>query len=164
MSQIDLPPGGDSRFAEKYIYQFIELINQDRLTAIHTDLSKFDPSNLQDHYRMELQDYFVEVSHSKHPSSGADSFIMLFTNLQQVREGCTEKVILAYMHLDQNQFQRFRSTVEQQTHRKKKMEEERRLTEALSQVDQVLTEMSGPVLPQTQALPAKLENSLAVSN
>lgn len=135
------PPSGDPKKAEKYISQMITLLDTDKTEAKHTDLSKFDPSSLQDHYRIDLKDYSVEVSHSKQPNSGADSYVILFTNLQNLREGCGEKVILAYMHLSADQFKRFASAVSSQTDRKKKAEEEARLNQALTPIDQVLEEL-----------------------
>lgn len=136
-----LPPSGDSQKAEKYLNRLIDLIADDKLSVSHTDLSKLDPSLLQDHYRMELKDYQVEISHSKQPNSGHDSYICLFTNLQQVREGCTEKVILAYLHLDPTQFHKFKTVADDQLERERRKEEERRFSQAMSKVDEILDEL-----------------------
>lgn len=135
------PPGGTPEQAEKYVSQIIDLIEQDKLQVVHTDLAKFDPSNLQDHYRLELKDYNVEISHSKNPDNGKDSYIILFTNLQSIRDGCTEKIILAYMHLDPLQFKRFVTSAHEQNTRNKKIEEDKRLQEALQPIDQVLDQL-----------------------
>lgn len=143
------PPSGTPKQAEKYITQLIDLINADRLEVIHTDLSKFDPSNLQDHYKLELQDYSVEISHSKNPNNGNDSYILLFTNLKNVRDGCTEKIILAYMHLDLIQFKKFIDTSDLQTQRKKRKEEEKRLKEAMLPIDQALENIVKDTLQET---------------
>ncbi len=132
------PPSGDPVQAEKYINQLINLIESDRLDIIHTDLGKFDPSSLQDHYRVELKDYRVEVSHSKYPNTGKDSYVILFTNIKNVADGNYEKIILAYMHLDNTQFSRFKKVAFGQIDRKKKVEEEKRLKAALAPVDQIL--------------------------
>lgn len=136
------PPGGTPEQAEKYVSQIIDLIDADKLEVNHTDLAKFDPSNLQDHYRLELQDYHVEVSHSKNPDNGKDSFVILFTNLQNIRDGCSEKIILAYMHLDPLQFKRFVSASHEQHNRRFKIEEEKRLTEAMQPIDQALKSLN----------------------
>lgn len=135
------PPSGDPKQAEKYITKLIDLLNADKIQTDHTDLSKFDPSSLQDHYRLDLKEYCVEISHSKNPNSGNDSFVILFTNLQNVRDGCTEKIILAYMHLSLEQFKRFAYAAGQQFERIKKAEEEKRLNTALVPIDEAIKEM-----------------------
>src|SRR3989442_356181 len=103
------PPSGDPTQAEKYIIQLIQLIETDKLVASKTDLAKFNPTPLQDHYLLELQEYQVEVSHSKHPNSGKDSFVILFTNIKNLTPGNAEKIILAYLHLDPSQFSRLKN-------------------------------------------------------
>ena len=138
------PPSGDSKKAEKYIKDFIQLINADKLEVNRTDLSQFDPTNLQDHYRLDLKDYQVEVSHSKQPDSGKDFYVLLFNNIKQVRENCSEKVILAYMHLNEDQFVAFKRACEGQVGRAKQKAEEKRLEEALSPIDQALQDISNP--------------------
>ncbi|MBI2600658.1 hypothetical protein HYW42_01780 [Candidatus Daviesbacteria bacterium] len=141
-SPVGLPPNGDSGQAEKYILQLIKLIDKDLITVSHTDLSRFDPSSLQFHYRINLKDYQVEISHSKHPDSGKDSYIMLFTNIKNMIENRCEKLILAYLHLEVAQFNRFKKTADDQLFRIKKAEEEKRLKEALAPVDKVLDQIS----------------------
>lgn len=137
------PPGGYPSQAEKYINQLISLIDKDKLNVSHTDLSKFDPSTLQDHYRLELRDYQVEVSHSKHPDSGKDSYIILFTNIKNHLSGDCEKIILAFMHLDVNQFLRFKKVSLNQLDKKRRAEEEKRLKAALEPVDLLLEDLNG---------------------
>ncbi len=145
------PPSGDPVQAEKYINQLIHLIETDKLDVVHTDLAKFDPGSLQDHYRLELAEYRVEVSHSKYPNSGKDSYVILFTNIKNIAEGKSEKIILAYMHLDANQFSRFRKTAFSQMERMKKIEEEKRLKAALEPVDQVLQNFTSDHLESTES-------------
>lgn len=137
------PPSGDPNQAEKYINQLVELIDTDRLDVAHTDLSKFDPSSLQDHYSLELDQYKVEVSHSKQPASGNDSYVILFTNIKNLTDGNCEKIILAYMHLSDNQFADFKNASLQQLERRRKAEEEKRLKEAMSPIDQALGNLTG---------------------
>lgn len=136
------PPSGDPTQAEKYINQLIGLIEIDKLDVSHTDLGKFDPSALQDHYRLDLKDYEVEVSHSKQPDSGRDFYIILFNNLKYINERCSEKVILAYMHLNEGQFKSFKSSVNKQIERKGKAEEEKRLKEVMLPIDHVLENLT----------------------
>ncbi len=142
MSNPTTPPAGDALKAESYLAKVIDLINQDKLTVWHTNLEKFDPSNLEDHYRLELKDYSVEISHSKQPNSGADSFIMLFTNLKYVSEGCSEKIILAYLHLTSDQFHRFKQVAQTQTDRIKKIHDEQRFKSAMDPIDKALEDVS----------------------
>jgi len=137
------PPSGDPQKAEKYVLQLISLIEQDKLTISHTDLARFDPSSMQDHFQIDLKDYLVEISHSKHPESGKDSYVMLFTNIKNITNGDSQKVMLAYMHLDDTQFIKFRKSYADQLIRRKKLEEEKRLKEALLPVDEVLEQLSG---------------------
>lgn len=136
------PPSGDPARSEKYVSQLITLIEKDKLNIIHTDLSKFDSSSLEDHFLTQLKDYQVEFSHGKHPQSGKDSYIMLFTNLKHVVNGGHQKIILAYMHLDDTQFVRVKRAGMEQVERKRRIEEERRLKVALEPVDKLLSEMS----------------------
>lgn len=136
------PPSGDPVQAEKYVNQLIQLIETDRLNISHTDLAKFDPSALQDHYRVELKEYCVEISHSKHPASGKDSYIILFTNIKNITDGACEKIILAFMHLDEGQFAAFKTSYKEQSERTRKEQEERRLKNALEPVDQILADLT----------------------
>ena len=136
------PPSGDPQKAAKYVDQLIAFIEEDKLTISHTDLARFDPSSLQDHFRVDLKEYQVEVSHSKHPQTGKDSYVILFSNLKNVANGNYQRIILAYMHLDDSQFMRFRKAYAQQIDRKKKAEEEKRLNEALIPIDQALENIS----------------------
>lgn len=138
------PPSGDPKQAEKYINQLIELIEKDLLDVKHTDLAKFDPSALQDHYSLELKEYKVEVSHSKYPNSGKDSYIILFTNIKNISEGNFKKIILAYMHLDESQFTAFKKASLNQIERQRKAEQEKRLKETMVPIDQILERLTSP--------------------
>lgn len=140
------PPSGDPEKADHYICKLIELINSDKLAISQTDLSKFDPTSLQNHYRLDLKDYGVEVSHTKQPDSGKDFYIILFNNLKYISGQCTERVILAYMHLTEAQFKSFKSASDKQLERKRKEAEEKRLKEAMAPIDQVLEQLSAPPL------------------
>lgn len=135
------PPGGDPLQAEKYIKQLVQLLDSDKLEVTHTDLAAFDPSSLQDHYRIDLKDYQVEVSHNKHPNTGKDSYVILFTNIKNFTQSC-EKIILAYMHLNETQFSDFKRAGLEHIVRKEKREEERRLNEALKPVNDILEHLS----------------------
>lgn len=141
-SIIQPPPSGEPHLAERYLNKLISLINNDKISVIHTDLKKFDPSNLQDHYRIDLKEYQVEISHSKQATNGKDQYIILFTNLQNVRENGSEKIILAYMYLSEDQFRKFKLVSEDHLERKRKEEEEKRVKEALAPVEDVLDKIS----------------------
>lgn len=138
------PPIGDSKKADKYIAQLIDLINADKLTVSQTDLSKFDPSSLQHHYRVDLTDYEVEVSHNKNPDTGAYAYVLLFNNLKLVNNVCAEKVILAYIHLTETQFSKFKTVCDDHMERKRKEAEDKRFTEAMQPIDTILDQLKSP--------------------
>ncbi len=147
-SSIPLPPPvGDQKKADFYLAKLIDLINTDKLVVSRTDLSKFDPTSLQDHYRLDMKDYEVEISHNKQPNSGQDFYIILFNNLKHINESCTEKVILAYIHLSDDQFAKFKVVADDQLERKRKEAEEKRFKEAMTPIDQALEELSSNPQP-----------------
>ncbi len=147
------PPNGDIEKSDKYLMQLIELINQDKLIATHTDLSKFDPTSLQEHYRLDLKDYEVEVSHNKQANTGKDSYIILFNNLKSVNEKCTEKIILAYLNLTGDQFAKFKTIADDQIERKRKEAEEKRFKEAMTPIDQALEELAAsPAVTEEESM------------
>lgn len=136
------PPSGGAEKADYYISQITELVSSDKLIVAHTDLSKFDPTSLQDHYRIDLKDFEVEVSHNKKPDTGEDFYVILFNNLKRINEKCAEKAILAYMNLTDGQFQKFKVVAQEQIERKRKEEEEKRFKEAMAPIDSVLENLS----------------------
>lgn len=136
------PPSADSKKAHKYIAQLVDLINTDKLLVSQTDLSKFDPTSLQNHYRVNLDDYEIEVSHTKQADSGQDFYIMLFNNLKRIYGDASKKVILAYMHLTQEQFNNFKDVSDKQLAQKAKEAEEKRFTEVMEPIDQALANLS----------------------
>lgn len=136
------PPNGDAKKADRYINQLIGLISADKLTVLHTDLSRFDPTSLQDHYRLDLKDYEIEISHNKKPDSGEDFYVILFNNLKYINGKCMEKIILAYLHLDETQFKNFKSVSDEQLEKKRKEAEEKRFREAMAPVDQMLEQLT----------------------
>lgn len=138
MSTASNPPRGDYQKAEKYISQLAILVEQNKLEVVHTDLNRFDPSTIQDHYRLDLNDYQIEISHSKLPNSGADSYVMLFTNLKNVVEGNANKTILAYTQLSDTQFHKFKTAADAQLEERRQKEEEKRFNDALSPIDSLL--------------------------
>lgn len=140
--KIQPPPSGEPHLAEKYLNKLIGLLSDDKISVNHTDLKKFDPSNLQDHYRIDLKQYQVEISHSKQATDGKDQYIILFTNLKNVREEGTEKIILAYIYLSDEQFRKFKLVASDQLERKRKEEEEKRVKEALAPIEDILNKIS----------------------
>ncbi len=160
-----IPPKGDFEKAEKYIRSLVDLISQDKVLVSHTDLSKFDPTNLQDHFKVELPDHQIEISHNKQPNSGQDVYVMLFTNIQKLSqdpslnaESCNEKVILAYTILNEQQFKRFRGVALEQIEKFRKIEEERKFNTALHPLDRALEEIaSGPSIAPTPHPEAKTD-------
>ncbi|MDO8639011.1 MAG: hypothetical protein Q7R43_05525 [Candidatus Daviesbacteria bacterium] len=132
------PPIGNSEKTDQYLTRLIALINSDKLIVSHTDLSKFDPTSLQDHYRLDLQDYEVEISHNKKPDTGKDFYVILFNNLKKVNNSCSEKVILAYLHLTGDNYAKFKTIAEDQIERRRREAEEKRFKEAMLPIDHSL--------------------------
>lgn len=142
------PPRGDYQKAEKYISELCTLIGQNKIDVIHTDLKKFDPNSIQDHYRITLEDYHIEISHSKLPNTGSDSYVMLFTNLKNVASGNADKTILAYTPLSDTQFQTFKEAAQTQIEERRRKEEEKRFNEALSPIDNLLNQVKHTTTPE----------------
>jgi len=136
------PPKGNSEKAERYINQLVELINQNKLQVFHTDLKRFDPGSLQDHYTVNLTDYQIEISHSKHPNSGKASYVMIFNNFKHLAQGSGEKVILAYIYLADAQFSKFKIVADHQLEEKRRTEEEKRFKQAVAPIDSLLSQAS----------------------
>lgn len=140
-NDITPPPAGDALQAENYIRKLIHLVDKDIVEIARTDLSQFAVGSLQNHYRVVLNDYHVEISHSTHPQSGNSSYIMLFTNIRNYPQ-TGQKIILAYMHIHDIQFKDIKASADQQVARVKKRAEEKRLKDALKPIDQILDEIS----------------------
>lgn len=136
------PPKGDLDKAEKYVSQLVDLINQRKIEVYHTDLAKFDPTSLQDHYSINLEKYQIEISHSKHQDSGKNSFVMIFNNLKNIAGGNGEKVILAYIYLADSQFSKFKIVADRFLEEKRRIEEEQNFKEALAPIDDLLDQVS----------------------
>lgn len=136
------PPRGDFDKAEKYINQLVSLINQNKVSVFQTDLKKFDPTSLKDHYTITLNEYQIEISHSNHPSTDKDSYVMIFNNLKNVSEGSAQKVILAFIYLADAQYSKFKIVADRQIHERERVEEEKKFKEALGPIDQLLDHAS----------------------
>lgn len=153
-SSSDNPPRGDFETAEKYINQLVDLLNDNKIEVYHTDLKRFDPTTLQDHYTINLKEYQIELSHSKQPESGKDSYVMIFNNMKQISEGSPAKAILAYIYLADSQFSKFKVVADHFIEQKRKMEEERRFKEALQPIDQLLDQASDESNPPAASISA----------
>lgn len=160
--QLPPPPKGDFAKAEKYTQKLTELVKEDKVIIQHTDLKKYDLNSLQDHYRMDLGDYEVEVSHSKQPESGKDLYVLLFNNLKRVSENgntCTNKVILAYIHLTEEQFHKFKNVADEQLEKIRRREEARRFKQAMSPIDQLLEDITQKDTPIEEEEPLMVNSS-----
>lgn len=133
-----VPPKGDEQKGEKYISDLIRLIEQGKVQVHKTDLAQFNPSSLQNHYRLDLDDFQIEISHSTHLESGASSFVIIFNNLKNIADGNTEKAILAYIHLSEEQYRRFHQVAEEQIERLRKIEDEKKFIQAVRPLDERL--------------------------
>lgn len=136
------PPGGDQQRAESYIKQLIQLLTDNKLTATHTDLTKFDPNALQDHYRIDIKTYQLEVSHSKQPATGKDIYVLLFINSPSVDDFYNAHGIIAYLVLSDDQFKRFKAIADEQIETRRKVEEEKRFAKAIKPIEELLDKIA----------------------
>lgn len=132
--QKTLPPIGDVSKAEKYINQLIELMNKDKCTVTQSDLAKFGQSHMQEHFRISLGTYDAEVSHSLNQNQ-KDTYILLFTNTQQIKEGKAQDAILAYINLSSELYNELKASIETHIERKIKEAEQKRFNEAMQPID-----------------------------
>jgi molecular chaperone GrpE (heat shock protein) len=155
------PPKGDFEKAEKYINQLVELLNQKRVEVFHTDLKKFDPTTLQDHYTIKLEDYQIEISHSKQPNTGKDSYVMIFNNFKNLTDGKGEKAILAYVYLADSHFSKFKIVADRQIEDRRRAEEEKRFKEAMTPIDSLLDQALASTKPEhTPTAPSQTSQHL----
>lgn len=136
------PPSGDSQRADSYVTQLTGLISQNKLRVVHTDLSKFDPSSLHDHYSLDLKEYQVEISHSKQPTTGRDSYVVLFNNIKNLEQDETKKEILAYLIITEEQFKKLKDVADEQIETLKRIDEEKRFKAAMTPVDELINKIS----------------------
>ncbi len=138
------PPNADAHLASKYIDWIIDLINKDKLIISKSDLSKFgNLASMKDHYRINLEAYEVEISHSKHPEIGEDIFVMIFNNIKKIDPALpNQRAILAYVNLTREQFEKIKTCADNQVDRQKREAAEKRFKEAMTPIDQVLDQIS----------------------
>lgn len=135
--QKTLPPIGDVSKAEKYIDRLIELMNKDKCQVTQSDLAKFGQSHMKEHYRISLGTYDAEVSHSLNQNQ-RDTYILLFTNTQQIKEGKAQDAILAYINLSSELYGELKTSIENHIERKIKEAEEKRFNEAMQPIDDLI--------------------------
>lgn len=135
------PPHGDTGKAQSYIDKLKRLITLDKVVVTKTDLKRFDPTNLQNHYRIDLGGYHIEISHSKDANTAKDAYVLVFTNVAKLAADSADsnkKVILAYLHLTQDQFLTFKEVADDQLDKIRKAEEEKRFNQAVEPIEQAL--------------------------
>jgi hypothetical protein len=138
MQDNQTPPMGNHQQAEKYLTELISALKIGSYPLTHSDLSKFDPGSFQDHYRIDMGEYHAEISHSKHPQSGADSFSLIFTSLDKIRSGQSSQAILSFIPLTADQFTRFKTAANNYFVEQKRREEQKRFQQAMKPIDQLL--------------------------
>lgn len=152
------PPVGDHQQSEKYLSQLINVLRSQKYPLTHSDLSKFDPGSFQDHFRLDLGDYFAEISHSKHPQSGNDVYSLIFTNVAKIKSGLASQAILSYLPLSADQFARFKSAAGEYFAEQKKLKERRRFEDAMRPIDDLLN------LPKSDQHPEPSQTSAESSS
>lgn len=135
------PPKGDEAKGEKYVADLIRLIESGKIQVHKTDLSQFNPSSLQSHYRIDLDDFQIEISHSTHLETGNHSYVIIFNNLKKIADGNTGKAILAYIHLNETQYLRFHKAAESQIEKLQKIEDEKRFLQAVRPFDDRIAQL-----------------------
>lgn len=154
-----LPPLGNPNKAEKYVVSLINLIQSNKVEVIKTDLNKFDLTTMQDHYRIDLRTYDVEVSHNVHPDTDKNFYTMLFNNLARLADGSSKKVVLAYVHLTESQYKRFKIAADEQLEKKKLEEDAARFAQVMVPFDTALQAMDSQsqenLAPEPQIQPSQ---------
>lgn len=157
-----IPAKGDEKASQKYLNQIIDLIDNNKVKVIHTNLDKFNISSLQDHYSMDLTEYEIEVSHSKDPNTSKDYYVMLFNNIKKIQSCPPQKIILAYIHINDQQFKEFKEVADAYIERKMKEEEEKRFKEAMIPIDEMLNNLGigkeKTVVDEEQSVPISEES------
>ncbi len=136
------PPKGDIEKAEKYVNQLVDLLNRKKIETSKTDLRKFDPTYLQNHYTINLKEYQIEISHSTHQDTGKHSYVMIFNNLGNLSQAGGGKAILAYIYLTDSQFSKFKIVADRDIEERRRVEEEKRFNEAIKPIEDILGEAS----------------------
>lgn len=135
------PPSADGAYADKYVKWLIELIGKEKLLVTRSDLSKFTIDSLHEHYRINLESYDVEISHSK-AGQGEDMYVILFNNLKIIAANQSERTILSYLQLTAKQFNQFKFAADNQINQIKRKQEEKRFKDTMVGVDQELEKFS----------------------
>lgn len=132
------PPIGNPKHVQKYLDQLIELIRCDKANLTHSDLKKYDPTTMQDHYRISLGAYDAEISHSINPNSNQDVYLLIFTNVAHIKTGLAHEAILSYLYLTEAAFQKFKTEAEIYFDRKRQEAEDRRFKETMKPIDDII--------------------------
>jgi hypothetical protein len=137
------PPGADESKAQRYVDTLADLLEKDKVNVTQTDLSRFNSVSMEDHYRINLHDYDVELSHNKNSDTGEETFIMIFNSINKFEVGNPKPVILAYMRLTSEQFMKLKQASDNQIELARKKAEEERFNQTMAPVDQLLSNLAG---------------------
>lgn len=152
-----IPPIGDPQRADRYINSLVRLINKDKLGLTHTDLNKFDVTTMQNHYRVDLGDYDVEISHSIQPETNKDFYTIIFNNIKHISDGKSDKVVLGYVHLTDEQYGRFKVAADEYLERRRKEADRERFAQNLAPIEQILGHMDPESeMAQSQNAPSQV--------
>lgn len=159
----NLPPLGDPEKADRYIASLVRLIAKDKVALTHTDLNRFDVTTMQNHYRVDLGDYDVELSHSVQPETNKDFYTIIFNNLTRLQDGKSDKVVLGYIHLTDEQYGRFKIAADEYLDRRRKEADKDRFAENIAPIEQLLDHLDPESAPPPAGEPAPTDNSTHVS-
>lgn len=141
MDQTTPPPFGDAQKAERYLSTIVGLINLDKIKVTPTNLNQLAQSSLKDHFRINLEEYEIEISHNRSLETKISTFVMLFSNTSLLKVGKADKVILAYLHLNEDQFNLFREAAFDQIERGQKHIAEEKFREVMAPIDQIFEKL-----------------------
>lgn len=157
-----LPPLGDNSKSESYVKRLIRLIEKDKVKVFQTDLNKFDLTTMQNHYRVDIGEYDIEVSHSVQPDTDKDFYTMIFNSIRKIQDSSTNKVILTYLHLTEDQYRRFKIAADEALERQKRKEDAVRFVEVMKPLDNVFNQLDpeGNYLDENNS-PMRLDTEFA---
>lgn len=161
---LTIPPLGDPQKADRYINSIVKLLAKDKVNLVQTDLSKFDLSSMQAHYRLELGEYDVEISHSIQTETNKDFYTMLFNSIKRVQNGSSDKVVLAYIHLSDDQYAQFKAAADENLERQRRKADAGRFASVMAPIDAMLNNLVQEVDPNAvpinePSLPDELDQS-----
>lgn len=141
------PPGAESDKAQRYVDSLIRLIGNEKVLVTQTDLKRYNSPSMEDHYRINLKDYDIELSHNKNPETSEETYIMIFNSIGLIDPQNPQPVVLAYVHLEMAHFMRLKQAADSQIEKIRKAKEEARFKATMQPIEQLLDQMGNDTPP-----------------